>query len=115
MPFGQVVIGPPGSGKTTYCAGVQQLLAAADDAAALAASSQQQQQDPQQQQQRRKPAPRRPALVNLDPANDCLPYTPDIDVRELVSLDAVMEELGLGPNGGAFWVSGGGVVPGERG
>jgi predicted PilT family ATPase len=24
--FGQVVIGPPASGKTTYCAGMQQFL-----------------------------------------------------------------------------------------
>jgi adenylate kinase family enzyme len=26
MPFGQLVIGPPGSGKTTYCNGVAQCL-----------------------------------------------------------------------------------------
>lgn len=73
MPFGQLVIGPPGSGKTTYCAGAQQLLGA---------------------------AARRVALVNLDPANDGLPYTPDVDVMDLVCLESVMQELGLGPNGG---------------
>jgi hypothetical protein len=28
MPFGQLVIGPPGSGKTTYCNGVAQYLTA---------------------------------------------------------------------------------------
>lgn len=28
MPFGQLVIGPPGSGKTTYCNGVSQYLRA---------------------------------------------------------------------------------------
>lgn len=73
MPFGQVVIGPPGSGKTTYCNGVQQYLTAAR---------------------------RRVALVNLDPANDVLPYKPDVDVCDLVCLEQVMGELGLGPNGG---------------
>ena len=26
MPFGQLVIGAPGAGKTTYCAGMQQFL-----------------------------------------------------------------------------------------
>lgn len=38
-------------------------------------------------------------LVNLDPANDLLPYDCDIDVRELVNVEDVMTELGLGPNG----------------
>ena len=46
------------------------------------------------------------ALVNLDPANDVLPYSPDVDVSDLVDLAAVMGELHLGPNGG----EGGGVV-----
>jgi hypothetical protein len=73
MVFGQLVIGPPGSGKTTYCHGMQQYLSALG---------------------------RRVAIVNLDPANDVLPYTPDVDVAELVCLDTVMEELHLGPNGG---------------
>jgi hypothetical protein len=40
------------------------------------------------------------ALVNLDPANDGLPYSPAVDVGDLVDLDAVMEQLALGPNGG---------------
>jgi predicted PilT family ATPase len=26
MPFGQLVVGPPGSGKTTYCNGMQHYL-----------------------------------------------------------------------------------------
>lgn len=73
MTFGQLVIGPPGSGKTTYCNGAQQYLRAAQ---------------------------RRVALVNLDPANDVLPYEPDVDVCDLVCLEQVMAEFGLGPNGG---------------
>lgn len=73
MPFGQLVIGPPGSGKTTYCNGMQQYLSALG---------------------------RKVAIVNLDPANDALPYTPAVDISELVCLETVMEELKLGPNGG---------------
>ena len=73
MPFGQLVIGPPGSGKTTYCNGMHQYLTALG---------------------------RKVAIINLDPANDVLPYTAAVDVSELVCLETVMEELKLGPNGG---------------
>jgi GTPase SAR1 family protein len=52
------VIGPPGAGKTTYCHGMSLF--------ALSLG-------------------RQCAIVNLDFANDILPYTPTIDVRELVS------------------------------
>ncbi len=37
--------------------------------------------------------------VNLDPGAESLPYTPDYDIREWLSLRDVMEEYGLGPNG----------------
>lgn len=30
MPWGQVVVGPPGSGKTTFCKGMQQFLVSID-------------------------------------------------------------------------------------
>lgn len=73
MPFGQVVIGPPGSGKSTFC------LAAADFMRASGRSV---------------------CLINLDPANDDLPYDCGIDIGDLVSLAAVQESTGLGPNGG---------------
>ncbi|KAJ3037217.1 GPN-loop GTPase 2 [Rhizophlyctis rosea] len=76
MPFGQIVVGPPGSGKTTYCYGMSQFYAATK---------------------------REAAIVNLDPANDGLPYTPDIDVSELITLEDCMEEFGLGPNGGLIY------------
>mmetsp|Transcript_80736 Transcript_80736/g.250602 ORF Transcript_80736/g.250602 Transcript_80736/m.250602 type:complete len:319 (-) Transcript_80736:52-1008(-) len=74
--FGQFVVGPPGAGKTTYCTGMQMLLGAL----------------------------KRPrTLVNLDPANDDLPYECDIDVRELVNVEEVMTELNLGPNGALLY------------
>ena len=74
MPFGQLVIGPAGSGKTTYCNGMQQYLTLTG---------------------------RRTVVVNLDPANDTLPYECAADISELVSLAEVQDSLKLGPNGGA--------------
>ena len=81
MAFGQIIIGPPGSGKTTYCNGMQQYLQMTG---------------------------RKVAVINLDPANDALPYDCSVDLADLVSLEAVMETYNLGPNGGkprSFWVS----------
>lgn len=75
MPFGQLVIGPAGSGKTTFCHGMQQFLTLLG---------------------------RKAVVVNLDPANGSLPYDCAVDLADLVSLDQVMQNLGLGPNGGKF-------------
>jgi len=72
MVFGQVVIGPPGSGKTTYCEGMRQYLTSAG---------------------------RKVAVVNLDPANDMLPYPAALDVRQLISLEGAARACELGPNG----------------
>ena len=74
--FGQLVIGPPGAGKTTYCQGIQMFC----------------------QQLGRKCE-----IINLDFANDEVAYLPAIDVRELVALERVMEEYSLGPNGGLIF------------
>jgi len=41
----------------------------------------------------------RVATVNLDPAVEELPYEPDVDVRDYVTVDQVMREYKLGPNG----------------
>ena len=42
-------------------------------------------------------------VVNLDPAAEDIVYTPSVDIRELISLEDVMEELNLGPNGGLIY------------
>lgn len=69
-------IGPPGSGKSTLCNGLQQFLTAVA----------------------------RPVSVgNIDPANDNIPYNAAFDVRELVNVEEVMEREELGPNGGVLW------------
>jgi len=39
------------------------------------------------------------AIVNLDPGALTLPYSPDIDARDYISVDKLMDEYGLGPNG----------------
>ena len=39
------------------------------------------------------------AIVNLDPGAEFLPYEPDFDIREVLSLSDVMSEYSLGPNG----------------
>ncbi|KMZ67714.1 GPN-loop GTPase [Zostera marina] len=74
--FGQVVIGPPGSGKTTYCNGMSQFLTLLG---------------------------RKVAVVNLDPANDRLPYECAVNVEDLIKLSDVMIEHSLGPNGGLVY------------
>ncbi|KAG2227607.1 hypothetical protein INT45_002292, partial [Circinella minor] len=76
MPFGQIIVGPPGSGKTTYCWGAYQYLTAIG---------------------------RKVAIVNLDPANDTIPYPCQINIADLITLDDTMSELSLGPNGGIMF------------
>eukprot|EP01125_Pyxidicula_operculata_P012320 TRINITY_DN4043_c0_g1_i1.p1 TRINITY_DN4043_c0_g1~~TRINITY_DN4043_c0_g1_i1.p1 ORF type:complete len:308 (+),score=62.14 TRINITY_DN4043_c0_g1_i1:6-929(+) len=74
--FAQLVIGPPGCGKTTYCNGMSQFLNALN---------------------------RQTIIVNLDPANDVLPYQPEINIADLITLEDVMEKYRLGPNGGMMF------------
>ena len=76
MPFAQLVIGPPGSGKSTYCDGMHQFLSAIG---------------------------RRTSVVNLDPANDGTSYSCALDIRSLVTLEEIMADEQLGPNGGTLY------------
>jgi len=39
------------------------------------------------------------AIVNLDPGALTLPYSPNVDARNYVSVERLMDEYGLGPNG----------------
>jgi GTPase SAR1 family protein len=39
------------------------------------------------------------ATVNFDPGAYKLPYSPDVDVRNYVNVESLMEKYGLGPNG----------------
>lgn len=39
------------------------------------------------------------AILNLDPGVISLPYTPDIDIRDLVDIVSLMKQYDLGPNG----------------
>ncbi|KAK3114007.1 hypothetical protein LTR53_008111 [Teratosphaeriaceae sp. CCFEE 6253] len=68
--------GPPGSGKSTLTNGLQQFLLA---------------------------IARPCSVANLDPANPNIPYAAAFDVRDLVSVEEVMEREELGPNGGVLW------------
>ena len=40
-----------------------------------------------------------PATLNLDPGVGHLPYSPDVDVRDYVDINSIMEEYALGSNG----------------
>ncbi|KAI8930317.1 GPN-loop GTPase [Entophlyctis helioformis] len=72
----QLVMGPAGSGKSTYCK-------------TMVTHSQ--------------TIKRSFHLVNLDPAAENFEYKPTIDIRDLITLDDVMEELQFGPNGGLIY------------
>nr|QBH74289.1 hypothetical protein [Nicoletia phytophila] len=75
MRYAQLVMGPAGCGKSTYCTTVAEH--AANEGQTI-------------------------RVVNLDPAADFFKYNPSIDIRELIHLDDAMEDedLKFGPNGG---------------
>jgi GTPase SAR1 family protein len=74
--FGVLVMGPAGAGKTTFSNAVIQHL---------------------------QTTRRSCFYVNLDPAAETFAYEPDLDIRDLITLEDVMEEMGLGPNGGLIY------------
>ncbi|KAI5921549.1 putative GTP binding protein [Camillea tinctor] len=76
MPFAQLVLGSPGAGKSTYCDGMHQFMSAIG---------------------------RECSVVNLDPANDKTSYPCALDIRDLVTLEEIMADDQLGPNGGVLY------------
>ncbi|EFC46522.1 ATP binding domain family protein [Naegleria gruberi] len=72
----QLVIGPAGSGKSTYCQTIQE---------------------------HGNNTKRVIHVVNLDPAAEEFKYQCAFDIRDLVTLEDVMEEFQLGPNGGLVY------------
>ena len=104
--YGQVVVGQPGAGKSTLCNGMQQylrligreaLVVNLDPANEFQPNHQDQDLDKNKQgqdQERHK----------QDSEKSHLPYDTILDVsEEIINLSSVMEELGLGPNGGLIY------------
>ena len=118
--YGQIVVGPPGSGKTTYCNGMQQYLRLVGRDDTLVVNL-----DPANESTAGSPGPggagsgEEEKVSNegsggaISDANDdgndqeqevALPYDTLLDVcEEVVNLSSVMDELGLGPNGGLMY------------
>ncbi|RPB05472.1 hypothetical protein L873DRAFT_1797841 [Choiromyces venosus 120613-1] len=71
--FGVLVVGPAGCGKSTFCAALISHIANTK---------------------------RSCLYVNLDPAATDFEYEPAVDIKDLITLEDAMEEMGLGPNGG---------------
>ena len=68
----QLIMGPAGVGKSSYCRVMQDHC---------------------------NDARRQVHIINLDPAAENFSYEANIDIRELITVDDVMEEMELGPNG----------------
>lgn len=41
--------------------------------------------------------------VNLDPAAEHFEHQPDLDIKDLITVEDVMDEMGMGPNGGLIY------------
>lgn len=73
---GVLVLGPAGAGKSTFCSSLISHIQTLG---------------------------RRAHIVNLDPAAEPTEYEFSVDIRDLISLEDVMEEMEYGPNGGLVY------------
>merc|ERR1712224_567899 len=74
--YAHFVLGPAGSGKSTFCSYLYEHCIVTK---------------------------RNINIVNLDPAAIFFNYPLSIDIRDLITLEDVMKELRLGPNGGLIY------------
>eukprot|EP00746_Dinoflagellata_sp_MGD_P150766 gnl/MRDRNA2_/MRDRNA2_82555_c0_seq2.p1 gnl/MRDRNA2_/MRDRNA2_82555_c0~~gnl/MRDRNA2_/MRDRNA2_82555_c0_seq2.p1 ORF type:complete len:266 (+),score=4.49 gnl/MRDRNA2_/MRDRNA2_82555_c0_seq2:92-889(+) len=74
--YAHFIIGPAGSGKSTFCSCLYEHCIALK---------------------------RKINIVNLDPAAVFFSYPVSLDIRHLITLEDVMEALRLGPNGGLMY------------
>lgn len=74
--YAQLVIGPAGSGKSTYCSTIVKHCETVG---------------------------RIVHVINLDPAAEEFDYPVSVDVKDLICLEDVMEEFEYGPNGGLVY------------
>ncbi|GAB0491307.1 hypothetical protein MMPV_002559 [Pyropia vietnamensis] len=81
--YAQLVLGPPGSGKTTYCKGMAEYLRGLGRYVTGSRGG--------------------GLIINLDPAAPSTPYIATIDVAALVTTSAVSATHGLGPNGALIY------------
>ena len=71
--YGQIIMGPAGAGKSTVAARIQEHVHARGKSL---------------------------HVINLDPAAEHFDYELAVDIRDLISVEDAMAEMGLGPNGG---------------
>lgn len=71
-----IIIGPAGSGKSALTGALYEYLAASGQSV---------------------------EIMNLDPGAIKVPYIPTIDIREYLTVDEIMEEYNLGPNGALIY------------
>lgn len=76
MKFIQLVIGPAGVGKSSYCKTIQEHC---------------------------RTVRRTIHIANLDPAAENFEYDAAFDVKDLITLESAMDEFGYGPNGGLVY------------
>jgi len=76
MKYAQLIMGPAGAGKSTFCNTIRQHC---------------------------ENIKRSVHCINLDPAAEEFKYPVSIDIRELISVEEVMDELNYGPNGGLVY------------
>mmetsp|Transcript_12949 Transcript_12949/g.27483 ORF Transcript_12949/g.27483 Transcript_12949/m.27483 type:complete len:448 (-) Transcript_12949:31-1374(-) len=114
--YGQLIIGAPGSGKTTYCDGMQQYLRLlgrdcwvvnldpANEVPSSVSDAEGASADNINTNEKSEENNHEGDGADGDNTNTQLPYETILDVcQDVISLDAVMTELQLGPNGGLIY------------